>query len=119
MSHAYAHTHIYISTPTHDTPSLLLHFASKKEGAVKEVSAQARFPFLVCLKVHEKQCADFFVVRRLLYGGSQVSVPAGFYANLDHVTEHYRQKYVAEEERKAKKLLQKQEQAQAQEQAQT
>ncbi|KAK7755223.1 hypothetical protein SLS62_002728 [Diatrype stigma] len=55
----------------------------------------------------------------LINSGSPISVPAGHYANLDHVTEHYRRKYAEEEERKAKKLLQKREQAQAEAQAQT
>ncbi|KAI3322233.1 hypothetical protein HD806DRAFT_501454 [Xylariaceae sp. AK1471] len=40
----------------------------------------------------------------LLYAGSPWSVPAGHYANLDHVTEHYRKQAAVEEERKAKKL---------------
>lgn len=34
-------------------------------------------------------------------------MPAGHYANLDHLTEHYRQEHLAEEDRKAKKLAQK------------
>ena len=34
-------------------------------------------------------------------------MPAGHYANLDHLTEHYRQEHLAEEDRKAKKLSQK------------
>ncbi|KAI1120004.1 hypothetical protein F5Y10DRAFT_283630 [Nemania abortiva] len=40
----------------------------------------------------------------LFNSGSPWNVPAGHYANLDHVTEHYRKRAAAEEERKAKKL---------------
>ncbi|RYP49655.1 hypothetical protein DL768_004697 [Monosporascus sp. mg162] len=43
----------------------------------------------------------------LIGSGSPYAVPAGHYPKLDHVTEHYRQKYAEEEERKAKKLLEK------------
>ncbi|KAI0404300.1 hypothetical protein F4802DRAFT_249536 [Xylaria palmicola] len=43
----------------------------------------------------------------LMYAGSPWAVPAGHYANLDHVTEHYRKQAAAEEERKAKKLAEK------------
>lgn len=55
--------------------------------------------------------ADFLC--RLIGSGSPYAVPAGHYPKLDHVTAHYRQKYAEEEERKVKKLLQKQEQEQA------
>ncbi|RWA13233.1 hypothetical protein EKO27_g1869 [Xylaria grammica] len=43
----------------------------------------------------------------LLNSGSPWCVPAGHYANLDYVTEHYRKQAAAEEERKAKKLAKK------------
>ncbi|KAK4230746.1 hypothetical protein QBC38DRAFT_22410 [Podospora fimiseda] len=36
--------------------------------------------------------------------GSPFNVPAGHYANIDQVVEHYRQQHLNEEERKAKKL---------------
>ncbi|KAL1865409.1 hypothetical protein VTK73DRAFT_5278 [Phialemonium thermophilum] len=36
--------------------------------------------------------------------GSPFNVPAGHYANIDHVVAHYREKHLKEEERKAKKL---------------
>ncbi|KAH9902156.1 hypothetical protein F4778DRAFT_736522 [Xylariomycetidae sp. FL2044] len=49
----------------------------------------------------------------LIYSGSQISVPAGHYPNLDHLTEHYRQKFHKEEERKLKKLVAKKEAAAA------
>lgn len=32
-----------------------------------------------------------------------MNVPAGFYPNLDHVTEHYRKQYHDEQERREKK----------------
>ena len=48
---------------------------------------------------------------RLINSGSPFNVPAGHQPNLDHVTEHYRQAYAAEEERKAKALLKKAEAA--------
>lgn len=50
---------------------------------------------------------------RLLNSGSPWNVPAGHYANLDQVTEHYRQAHLADEERKAKKLAAKAAAAQA------
>ncbi|KAI5923351.1 hypothetical protein F4810DRAFT_710779 [Camillea tinctor] len=40
----------------------------------------------------------------LIFSGSSINVPAGFYPNLDHVTEHYRQQAATEEERKAKRM---------------
>ncbi|KAI2619427.1 hypothetical protein GGS26DRAFT_573108 [Hypomontagnella submonticulosa] len=43
----------------------------------------------------------------LINSGSPWNVPAGHYPNLDHVTEHYRKQAAAEEERKLKKLLEK------------
>ncbi|KAK8027408.1 hypothetical protein PG991_004464 [Apiospora marii] len=49
----------------------------------------------------------------LLNSGSPWNVPAGHYANLDQVTEHYRQAHLADEERKAKKLAAKAAAAQA------
>ncbi|KAK7941046.1 uncharacterized protein PG986_013433 [Apiospora aurea] len=49
----------------------------------------------------------------LLNSGSPWNVPAGHYANLDHVTEHYRKAHIADEERKAKKLAEKAAAAQA------
>jgi len=36
--------------------------------------------------------------------GSPFNVPAGHNANLDHVVNHYRERHINEEERKAKKL---------------
>ncbi|KAK8056043.1 NADH dehydrogenase 17.8K chain [Apiospora rasikravindrae] len=53
----------------------------------------------------------------LLNSGSPWNVPAGHYANLDHVTEHYRKAHIADEERKAKKLAEKAAAAQAAAQA--
>ncbi|KAI0433637.1 hypothetical protein F5Y09DRAFT_298385 [Xylaria sp. FL1042] len=43
----------------------------------------------------------------LMNSGSPWNVPAGHYANIEHVTEHYRKQAAAEEERKAKKLAEK------------
>ena len=46
---------------------------------------------------------------RLINSGCPYNVPAGHYPNLNHVTEHYRQAYEAEEERKFKALQLKRE----------
>ncbi|KAI1145999.1 hypothetical protein F4825DRAFT_442052 [Nemania diffusa] len=40
----------------------------------------------------------------LLHSASPHAVPAGHFANLDHITEHYRKQAAAEEERKAKRM---------------
>ncbi|KAI1468879.1 uncharacterized protein F4812DRAFT_458406 [Daldinia caldariorum] len=54
----------------------------------------------------------------LLYAGSPWNVPAGHYANIDHVTEHYRQQAAAEEERRAKLLAARAKAAQEQQEQQ-
>ncbi|GAP87299.1 putative NADH-ubiquinone oxidoreductase kDa subunit [Rosellinia necatrix] len=43
----------------------------------------------------------------LMFSGSPYNVPAGHFANMDQVTAHYRKQAEAEEERKAKKLIEK------------
>ncbi|KAI0503060.1 hypothetical protein F5B22DRAFT_630808 [Xylaria bambusicola] len=43
----------------------------------------------------------------LIFSGSPYNVPAGHSPNLDHITEHFRKRAAAEEERKAKKLAEK------------
>ena len=43
--------------------------------------------------------------RRVFDTGSKRSVPAGHYINLDKVKARYREKYLLEEEQKAKKLV--------------
>ncbi|KAJ2897874.1 hypothetical protein MKZ38_004333 [Zalerion maritima] len=42
-----------------------------------------------------------------IWVGCPRNVPAGHYANVDYVVEHYRQKYLASEEKKTKKLAAK------------
>lgn len=49
-----------------------------------------------------RTAADDFC--RLINSGCPNNVPAGHYANLDHLVEHYRKEHLDEEERKAKKL---------------
>lgn len=47
---------------------------------------------------------NLFCLNRLLNSGNPRNVPAGHSVNLDKVMEHYRQKHLAEEERKLKAL---------------
>lgn len=41
---------------------------------------------------------------RLIEAGCPHNVPAGHYANLDHLVAHYRKEHLEEEERKLKRL---------------
>ncbi|KAI1101124.1 hypothetical protein F4804DRAFT_317030 [Jackrogersella minutella] len=50
--------------------------------------------------------------------GSPYNVPAGFYPNLDHVTEHYRKQFAESEERKYQKLQAKSKKAEEERQQQ-
>lgn len=45
-----------------------------------------------------------FAPNRLIDSGSPNNVPAGHYANIDKVIEHYQKQHLDEEARKAKKL---------------